>query len=48
MTKIDPSLADNELIFPGSDLMANTHDFMAMDSKTEQKYQQQFAAVIGA
>jgi spermidine/putrescine transport system substrate-binding protein len=48
MTKIDPSLADNELIFPSSDLMANTYDMMAMDSKTEQKYQQQFASVIGA
>jgi spermidine/putrescine transport system substrate-binding protein len=48
MTKIDPSLAENELIFPGPDLLANTYDFMAMDSKTEQKYQQQFAAVIGA
>jgi spermidine/putrescine transport system substrate-binding protein len=48
MTKIDPSLADNELIFPGADLLANTYDFMGMDSKTEQKYQQQFAAVIGA
>jgi spermidine/putrescine transport system substrate-binding protein len=48
MTKIDPSLADNELIFPGPDLLANSYDFMALDQKTEQKYQQQFAAVIGA
>ncbi len=48
MTKIDPSLADNELIFPGADLMANTYDFMALDTKTEQRYQQQFAAVTGA
>jgi spermidine/putrescine transport system substrate-binding protein len=48
MTKIDPSLAHNELIFPGADLLKHTYDFMSMDQKTEQKYQQQFAAVIGA
>ena len=48
MAKIDPSLADNELIFPGEELLANTYDFMSLDQKTEQKYQQQFAAVIGA
>jgi spermidine/putrescine transport system substrate-binding protein len=48
MTKIDPSLADNQLIFPGPELLAKTYGFMGMDQKTEQKYQQQFAAVIGA
>jgi spermidine/putrescine transport system substrate-binding protein len=48
MTKIDPSLAENELIFPGDDLLAKTYDFMSLDQKQEQKYQQQFAAVIGA
>jgi len=48
MEKVDPSLVDNELIFPGPDLLKTTHDFMALDQKTEQKYQQQFAAVIGA
>lgn len=47
MTKIDPDLAENELIFPGEDLLANSYDFMALDQKTEQDYQQQFAAVIG-
>ncbi len=48
MTKIDPSLADNELIFPGDDLLASTYGFMSLDQKTEQSYQQQFASVIGA
>jgi spermidine/putrescine transport system substrate-binding protein len=48
MEKVDPSLVDNELIFPGQDLLAKTYDFMTLDQKTEQKYQQQFAAVIGA
>ncbi len=48
MTKIDPELAENELIFPSDELLARTHDFMSMDQKTAQKYQQQFASVIGA
>jgi spermidine/putrescine transport system substrate-binding protein len=48
MEKFDPSLVDNELIFPGDELLANTHSMMALDSDTEQDYQQQFAAVIGA
>jgi spermidine/putrescine transport system substrate-binding protein len=48
MTKIDPSLVDNQLIFPGPDLLKKTYGFMSVDQKTEQKYQQQFAAVIGA
>ena len=48
MTKIDPEFADNELIFPGDDLLKNTHDLMAMDQKTQQKYEKQFASVIGA
>jgi spermidine/putrescine transport system substrate-binding protein len=47
MTKIDPSLAENELIFPPDELLANSYDLMALDQKTEQEYQQQFAAVIG-
>lgn len=47
MLEIDPELAENELIFPGAELLANTHDFMALDQATERRYQQQFAAVIG-
>ena len=48
MTKIDPDLAENELIFPTSETLANGYDFMSLDTKTEQKYQQMFADVIGA
>ena len=48
MTKIDRSLAENELIFPGKDLLAKSHGFMGLDQATERKYQQQFASVIGA
>jgi spermidine/putrescine transport system substrate-binding protein len=48
MEKIDPSLVDNNLIFPDESTLANTKDFMGLDQKTEQGYQKQFAAVIGA
>jgi spermidine/putrescine transport system substrate-binding protein len=48
MEKIDPSLADNELIFPTQETLSNSYDFMGLDTKTEQKYQQMFADVIGA
>ena len=48
MTKIDPSLADNELIFPGEDLLSKTYDFASLSQPKEQKYQKQFASVIGA
>ncbi len=48
MEAIDPDLANNELIFPTDELLANAYDFMGLDTKTEQAYQQMFADVIGA
>jgi spermidine/putrescine transport system substrate-binding protein len=48
MTKIDPSLAENPLIFPTDELLKKTYSMKALDQKTEQKYQKQFASVIGS
>jgi spermidine/putrescine transport system substrate-binding protein len=48
MTKIDPSLAENPLIFPDEQMLANSYDFMALSQEQEQEYQRQFASVIGA
>lgn len=48
MEKIDSSLVDNELIFPEESTLAGAKDFMALDQKTEQAYQKQFATVTGA
>ncbi|HVH94342.1 MAG TPA: spermidine/putrescine ABC transporter substrate-binding protein [Nocardioidaceae bacterium] len=48
MTKIDPSLAENPLIFPDDSLLKKTSSMKALDQKTEAKYQKQFASVIGA
>jgi spermidine/putrescine transport system substrate-binding protein len=47
MTKIDPKLAENVLIFPDDTLLADTYDFMALTPEEEQKYQDDFARVIG-
>jgi spermidine/putrescine transport system substrate-binding protein len=47
MTKIDPKLAENVLIFPDDQLLSNTHDFMALSPEQEQQYQDDFAKVIG-
>jgi spermidine/putrescine transport system substrate-binding protein len=48
MEKIDPELAANKLIFPDERTLSNAKNFMGLDQKTEQRYQKQFAAVIGA
>ena len=48
MTKIDPSLAENKLIFPDDELLSKTYDFMALSAEEEEQYQQDFARVIGA
>jgi len=48
MEKIDPTLVDNQLIFPDAATLSKAKDFMALDERTEQAYQKQFAAVIGA
>ena len=48
MEKVDPSLVDNPLIFPTEEFMAQVFDFMALDEKTQQKYETAYAQVTGA
>ncbi|CAN5583369.1 spermidine/putrescine ABC transporter substrate-binding protein [soil metagenome] len=48
MTKIDPDLAENVLIFPDEKLLSKTYDFMGLDPEKEKAYQDDFARVIGA
>jgi spermidine/putrescine transport system substrate-binding protein len=48
MTKIDPDLAENPLIFPDSALLAKTKVFMALDEAKEKAYDTKFQSVIGA
>lgn len=39
MASIDASLVDNQLIFPSSDFLANTWDFMPLDDRQQQQYE---------
>ncbi len=47
IVKIDPSLADNSLIFPTDDDLAIVKPFMLLDADTEKEYQDAFQAIIG-
>ncbi len=47
MTKIDPDLAENPLIFPDAELLSKTYDFMGLSSKQQESYQDDFSRVIG-
>jgi spermidine/putrescine transport system substrate-binding protein len=44
--KIDPQLADNQLIFPDDTTLANAHIFRTLTPAEEQKYQAAFQKVI--
>jgi spermidine/putrescine transport system substrate-binding protein len=44
--KIDPQLADNQLIFPDDTTLAKAHIFRSLTSAEEQKYQAAFQKVI--
>ncbi|MFD1505844.1 spermidine/putrescine ABC transporter substrate-binding protein [Georgenia yuyongxinii] len=48
MEKIDPALAENPLIFPDEDFLAQTNLFKGMTEEEERKYNELFQQVIGA
>ena len=48
MTKIDPDLATNPLIFPDAATLAKTHSFKALTEDEDKKYAAKFEAVSGA
>ncbi|WP_432979765.1 extracellular solute-binding protein [Dactylosporangium sp. CA-233914] len=48
MTKIDPDLATNPLIFPDSATLAKSHAFRALTEEEDKKYAAKFEAVSGA
>lgn len=47
MEKIDPSLVDNQLIFPSDDSLKTMHSFMALEEFQIRAYEGDFADVIG-
>jgi len=48
MTKIDPDLATNPLIFPDAATQSKAHGFMSVTEQQRTSYQQKFQQVIGA
>lgn len=47
MKEIDPSLADNELIFPSENMFAQVHEFKSMPWDEHQKLLDQFTRTVG-
>lgn len=47
MEKVDPSLVDNELIFPTEKTLSQTHPFMELDAKKQREYARAFKAISG-
>jgi len=47
MEKIDPSLVENELIFPGPELLATTFDMRPLTEEETTRYEGEFADVTG-
>ena len=47
MEQLDPELVENQLIFPGEEMLARSHVFRALSADEETKYNEQFQAVIG-
>jgi spermidine/putrescine transport system substrate-binding protein len=48
MEKVDPSLVDNDLIFPSADFLAQTFLFQSLDEKKSRTYATDFTRAIGA
>ncbi len=48
MTKIDPDLAENPLIFPDSAMLSNTWDFMTLTDEQQSQYEGEWADVISS
>lgn len=47
MEKVDPSLVDNELIFPDEEMLANAVDLMPLDEEQTRRYEGEWADVTG-
>ncbi|WP_328744455.1 hypothetical protein [Gulosibacter sediminis] len=47
MEKIDPELANNELIFPTEEYLANSQTMRALTPDEDSKYNQLFQQAIG-
>jgi spermidine/putrescine transport system substrate-binding protein len=48
VAKIDPALAENPLIFPDEEMLANIHPFANLDEETEAEFDAAWAELTGA
>jgi spermidine/putrescine transport system substrate-binding protein len=48
VAKIDPELAENPLVFPDDDTLANVFDFANLDEETEAQFDEAFSSIVGA
>jgi len=48
VAKIDPDLAENPLIFPTEETLAQVHGFANLDEDTEAEFDEAFASIVGA
>ncbi len=48
LAKSDPELAENELIFPSEDTLANLYPFVTLTEDEERQMTEAYQAVIGA
>jgi spermidine/putrescine transport system substrate-binding protein len=48
VAKIDPALAENPLIFPDEEMLANVHNFAHLDEETEAEFDEAWASLVGA
>lgn len=47
MAEIDPSLVDNQWIFPSEETLANSYVFMTLTPEQNEKYEREFQTAIG-
>jgi spermidine/putrescine transport system substrate-binding protein len=48
LAKIDPDLAENPLVFPDEEMLANVHGFANLDEETEAQFDEAFSSIVGA
>ena len=48
VAKIDPELAENPLLFPDEEMLANMQTFANLDEDVEAEYDEAFSAIVGA
>jgi spermidine/putrescine transport system substrate-binding protein len=48
VAKIDPDLAENVLVFPDEEMLANVYDFAYLDEETQAQFDEAWSTLVGA